>query len=537
MKVVTSKAMRSIDRSAMRDYSMRSIQLMENAGRGVAEVVGAELEEMGVPFDRRRVVVVVGKGNNGGDGFVAARHLSNLGVQVTVLSLSPLKDIKGDAGLNARVWLRMGGAVVYLRSAGGIKKHATLLRHASVIVDGMLGTGLSSPVRTLYAGVIDFINGLKKRVVAIDVPSGIDATTGAILGTAIKASVTATMAAPKTAFFLYPGRAQAGRIDVVDIGLPIGLVTDERLRWNVVTGADMSRVLTERAPDAHKGSCGHLLLLAGSPGHTGAAYMASMGAMRAGAGLVTIGLPASLAPIMERKTTEAMTAALPETADKTLGSASFKEVTKLLKGKSALVVGPGMGCNKEVSALLEMLLGSSLGRGRTKVPMVIDADGLNALTGRLKLLKDAAVKGKLFVLTPHPGEAARLLKISSAEVQGDRLGAAEKLVKRSGCVVVLKGACTIIAAPGAKGAKVYFNTTGNAGLASAGTGDVLSGMIGGLLAQGYAPLTSALVAVYAHGLAADRLALKAGTVGIVATDLLGVIPPLLNSIRCAEEAL
>ncbi len=432
MKVVTSKAMRAIDRSATRDYSMRSIQLMENAGRGVAAVVSAELEEMG--SRRARVAVVVGKGNNGGDGFVAARFLKNSGVSVTVLSLGLMKNFKGDAGVNARTWLKMGGEVVYLKSAGDIKRHATLLKHASVIVDGMLGTGLASPVRGSYADVIDLINGLEKRVVAIDVPSGIDATTGRVLGTSIKASVTATMAAMKTAFFLYPGPALAGRVEVVDIGLPQELVTDERIRWNVITGSDLARVLKARAPDSHKNSCGHLLLLAGSPGHTGAGYMAAMGAMRAGAGLVTIGLPASLEPIMERKTTEAMTAALPETADKTLGVASFKEIGTHLLGKSALVVGPGLGCNKEVSGLLERLLGSAAGRGRSrgKVPMVIDADGLNALAGRLKLLKDATGKGAEVVLTPHPGEAARLLKIKTAGVQADRLGAAEALVKRTG---------------------------------------------------------------------------------------------------------
>jgi NAD(P)H-hydrate epimerase len=479
--------------------------------------------------------VVVGKGNNGGDGFVAARHLLNSGVGVTVLSLASLKDIKGDAGVNAGVWLKMGGEVARLKSAADLKRRATLLRHASVIVDGMLGTGLTSPPRGLYAGVIDFINALGKRVVAIDVPSGIDATTGMVPGVAVKADVTATMAVMKTGFFIYPARALAGRIEVVDIGLPRALVTDESIRWNVITGARLTRVLTGRAPDAHKGSSGHLLLLAGSPGRTGAGYMAAMGAMRAGAGLVTIGLPASLEPIMERKTTEAMTAALPETEERTLGTASFKAIAALLKGKSALVVGPGLGCNEEVSSLMERLLG---GAGRGKVPMVIDADGLNALVGRLKSLKAATGTGRLVVLTPHPGEAARLLNIKSPEVQRDRVGAAEALVKRTGCVVVLKGPCTIVAAPGpgADSPDIYFNTTGNAGLATAGTGDVLSGMIGGLLAGGYTPLESALVAVYTHGLGADRLAAKDGGPGLVATDLLPVIPALLNSLRCAEGA-
>ncbi len=539
MKAVTSKAMRAIDRSAVRDYGMRSIQLMENAGRGVATVVLAELS--GMAATAPRVVVVTGKGNNGGDGFVVARHLHNAGVRVSVLALSGLKEMKGDAGVNAGIWWEMGGEFLSLRSGRDLKKHASLLRHSSIIVDGMLGTGLASPVRGLYAGTIEFINTLEKKVVAIDVPSGMDATTGAVLGVSIRADVTATMASAKTGFFLYPGLAMAGRVEVVDIGLPRGLVEDAGIRWNVITGADLRGFLKGRAPDAHKGVCGHLLVLAGSPGRTGAAYMAAMGAMRAGAGLATIGLPASLEPVMEAKTTEVMTSGLPETADKTLGAVSFEKISMLLEGKSALVIGPGLESSAEVTRLLEKVI-----RG-VEVPVVIDADGLNALGGRLRVLKDASGKGgPNMVLTPHPGEAARLLKVKTREVQADRLGAAEAIAERTGCVVVLKGACTIIAAPGNKGSgrapgskagEVYFNTTGNAGLASAGTGDVLSGMIGGLLVQGYRPLEAAIAAVYVHGLAADQLAGKSGEAGIVATDLLPIIPGVLNSFKCARKGL
>jgi NAD(P)H-hydrate epimerase len=379
----------------------------------------------------------------------------------------------------------------------------------------MLGTGLQDRVKGIYAEVIRQINGLDKKIVSVDVPSGLDATTGGELGVAVHADVTATMALPKTGFFVPPGRTLAGRVEVVDIGVPSKLLTDEAIPWNVTEEADLRRILRPREEDSHKGTHGHVLVLAGSPGKSGAAFMASMGAMRAGAGLTTLGIPESISAAMEAKTTEVMTSGLPETADKTLGVASLDRIGLLLEGKSAVVAGPGLGATTDVSRFMEKLL------RMVKVPAVIDADGLNSISDGF--LRDINTP---LVLTPHPGEAARLLKTTPAKVQADRIGCAQRLSKRCGSIVVLKGACTIIAVPSGR---VFFNTTGNAGLASAGTGDVLSGMIGGLLAQGYGTTEAAIAAVYIHGLAADGIKMEYGEAGMMATDLLARIPGILNS--------
>ncbi|MBI5887748.1 MAG: NAD(P)H-hydrate dehydratase [Deltaproteobacteria bacterium] len=510
MKVCDARHMRSIDGAAVKAYGLRGLQLMENAGRGLAEAVKKEATGL-----NPRVAVIAGKGSNGGDGYAAARHLKNSGFHVEVFSLARIEDLKGDALINARAWQKMG-ELFFILTPAQLKKHVLALRHSSVIVDAIFGTGLSSPVRGISCEVINLINRLGKKVVAADVPSGVDASTGRTLGCAVMADVTATMALMKIGLLLYPGRSLAGRVDVVDIGVPLSLLEDERIRWNIIEDADMRRILRPREVDAHKGAYGHLLVIAGSPGKTGAAYMSSMGAMRAGTGLVTLGIPRSLNPAMEAKTTEVMTAPLAQTAGGTLGTASYEGIRAAAADKSALCIGPGLGKSADIFSLLKKIM-----RG-IRLPVVIDADGLNVLEGNLSLLKEA---GGRVVITPHPGEAARLLGSSAADVQADRLGAAERLAQKSGAIVALKGASTVVAAPDRR---VWINPTGNAGLSTAGTGDVLSGMIGGLLAAGYPPLDAAIAAVYMHGLAADELKKNGIEAGMMATDLLPVIPRILN---------
>lgn len=519
MKVATSAYLRAVDANAVKRYGMRSITLMENAGRGCAQIILRELRRHG-----KRVAVVAGKGDNGGDGFVIARHLKNSGVDVSAVLLAGENELKGDSLVNYRTWRKMGGATATVTTARELRDEATALKHAGVIVDAIFGTGLSQPVRGIYAEVIGFINGLDKKVVSVDVPSGIDATTGAVLGIAVKAAVTATMAMPKAGLYIYPGRDHAGRIEVVDIGVPKALLEDEKNRCFVTTDEDLRRVLKPRSSDTHKGTYGHVLVLGGSTGKTGAAYMSAMGAMRAGAGLATIGLPASLNAVMEAKTTEVMTAPLQQTPDGTLGGASFAGAKKLMEGKSAAVMGPGMGVSDDVAAFVEKLV-----KEARDMPVVIDADGLNSIAGRLGMLKKRRAGA---VLTPHPGEAARLLGMSASSVQSDRVAAAKKISEKSGSVVVLKGAATVIAGPGGE---VYINPTGNAGLATAGTGDVLSGMIGGLLSQGLSALDAAVCAVYIHGACADEIKkANAGDAGMMATDLLALIPRVLNSCTASR---
>ncbi|MFQ5735318.1 MAG: NAD(P)H-hydrate dehydratase [Thermodesulfobacteriota bacterium] len=517
MKISDAKTIRSIDSRAMRLFGIRGLQLMENAGKGVADVVSGALASSGCP--RGRVSIIAGKGNNGGDGYVAARHLANSGARVAVYSLAPQDALKGDAATNAAVWRKMGGQTVTLLTRRDLKRHEADLRHSCVVVDAVFGTGLSCPVKGIFRAVIELMNGLGRTVVSVDVPSGIDATTGAVLGCAVRADVTATMAISKTGLCQYPGVDYAGRVDVVDIGVPRALVEDGSIRWNLIDAEMLGGILASRRGDSHKGTYGHLAVVAGSPGKTGAAYMAAMGAMRTGAGLVTVGVPRGLNPVMEVKTTEAMTVALPETAEGCLGQVSYAGVKALMDGKTALVFGPGLGATEDVFRLLEEVVRN------VAAPMVIDADGLNCLAGRVGILKKAKAP---VVLTPHPGEMARLLKTTAAAVQADRMAAAGELSKRSSAVVVLKGAATVVASPGGQ---IYINPTGSASLATAGTGDVLAGMIGALLCGGHGPAEAAVAAVYAHGLAADRVReANGGEAGMIATDLLGVIPGVINSL-------
>lgn len=525
MKLATADTIREIDRAAVEDYGMTGLQLMENAGRVLAEAVIKEVES-GAAGASRRVVIIAGKGNNGGDGYVAARHLQNAGLNVMVFALAKPNELKGDAAVNSRIWARMGGATAGILTKADINKYASVVRHACVVVDAIFGVGLKKPVKGVYADVIEIVNSIGKRVVAVDVPSGIDAETGAVMGVAIRASLTVTMAMPKSGIYQFPGREYAGKIVVADIGAPAALVAEAGAasRYNLITAHDVRALLRPRKADSHKGNYGHLFVLAGSPGRTGAACLCATGAMRAGAGLVTVGLPQGLEHIMEVKTTEVMTIGLPQTPEHTVGNISYEAACAAGKGKAAFVIGPGLGGNDEVKTLIKKVL---------KVfdaPMVIDADGLNAFVGCVGELRKA--KSPL-VLTPHPAEMARLLNMKTPDVQADRVGAATRLSNMTRATVVLKGAATIVATPDGE---IFINPTGNAGLATAGTGDVLSGMIGGFLSQGYDPVAAAVAAVFIHGSAADEVKATDGEAGMMAQDLLPVIPRVM-AVLCSCKGL
>lgn len=513
MKAADASTIRAVDRVAVEKYGMTGLELMENAGKGVADVVKREMAS-----SAGRIAVIAGKGNNGGDGYVAARHLRNAGFTAAVFSLCRTGELKGDAAANAASWIKMGGEVREILSSADLGSAEPSLRHSSIIIDAIFGTGLEKEVTGIHAEAIDLINSLDKKVISVDIPSGIHATTGAVLGRAVKAHITATMAMPKLGLFLFPGRSFSGAVEVVDIGVPREMIEDEAIRWNVITEADLRNSLKPRKPESHKSTHGHLLVLAGSPGMTGAAYMAAVSAMRAGAGLATLGVPSSLNGIMEVKTTEVMSIGLPETPQRTLGTVSFDAIKTMLPGKTAVVIGPGVGSSDEMKKLIEMLI------KEIKVPLVIDADGLNSIAAEAVMLR--GVKTDV-VLTPHPGEMARLLSASAKDIQSDRMGSALKLVDMTGATVVLKGAGTIIAAPSGS---IYINTTGNPGLATAGTGDVLAGMLGGFLAQGYGIEEAASAAVYIHGLAGDEVKRTQGELGMMAMDLVPLIPRLLNSL-------
>lgn len=519
MRLFDGQAGRRFDALAVKRYGLSILQLMEAAGAGVARIVAGELAEC----KGRRVSVIAGKGANGGDGFVAARHLMAAGVEVKVFCTEPIDSIRGEASVNAAIWMKMGGSVARLSTPRDIERHSAEIRSSDVIVDALFGTGLSSDVKGVAAKIIDLVNGTSSRVVAVDIPSGIDASTGGRLGAAVEADVTAAMAAPKIGSYLYPGRACSGRVEAVDIGLSPEIIDDGAEgkgapRCALITDSLVSATLRPRGVDAHKGSCGHLLVLAGSQGMTGAAYMSGVAAMRAGAGLVTIAIPESLNAVMEAKTTEVMTRPLPEAAGGRLGLVSYDAIREALTGKTAAIIGPGLGTSDELGELAGRLI-KIIDR-----PLLIDASGLDAISQRLHLLKRFKYP---VVLTPHPGEAGRLLGISAHEVQMDRVGAVRAIAKKSGAVVVLKGAGTVIAD---SSGRVFINQTGNPGLATAGTGDVLAGIIGAFLSQGYGAMEAAYCGVHIHGLSSDEIRKGGVEAGMMATDLLPVIPRVLSGL-------
>jgi hydroxyethylthiazole kinase-like uncharacterized protein yjeF len=521
MRLVRSSEMQEMDRLTIQELGVPGAVLMENAARGATRVF---LDHFDPPVGAR-VLLVCGRGNNGGDGYVMARYLSGAGMEVTVMVLSHLDRIGGDALLNLEIIRKMGLEVLEVPTHERWEEYRDRRGSYDFIVDGILGTGLSSLVRGFYAEVIEEINGLKRPVMAIDIPSGLNADTGQVMGVAVRADLTVTFGFPKVGQLVFPGAGLVGRLARIDIGIPDGVASRIPATYNVVEPEDFRDFLSADRPDIHKGDRGHLLVLAGSTGKTGAATLTALGALRAGAGLVTLGIPKSLNPILENKLTEAMTFPLSETSEGSLSLKAEEEVKQLLHGKTALAMGPGLSTHEETTVLVRRIVASC------PLPMVIDADGLNALGSDPGAL--SACKGKA-ILTPHPGEMARLTGFKNAEVQEHRVGVAEEFVKKYGCYLVLKGARTLIAEPDGK---VHVNPTGNPALASGGSGDVLTGLIGGFLARRWPITQAAIGGVYLHGLAADRLAEEMGQTGILAGELLEAIPVLSRALSRGEWPL
>ncbi|HLK11995.1 MAG TPA: NAD(P)H-hydrate dehydratase [Candidatus Binatia bacterium] len=514
MIVTTAAEMRALDRWTIAHGTPGHV-LMERAGAGAARVLRERL-----PAARGRAVVVCGRGNNGGDGFVVARHLKRARFQVETWLLGRPDAVRGDAARMLAAWRRAGGRVESLADDARLGTLRARLARAAVVVDAILGTGLDEPVAGLTAAVIEAINAAPAPVLAIDLPSGLSADTGRPLGTAVRAAVTATFGFAKVGQCIHPGIEHTGSLAVVDIGIPPEAVAAVRPRTALLEAHEVGRLLPARGRDAHKGSFGHVLVIAGSRGKTGAALLAAEGAARSGAGLTTLAAAAALQPLLEGHVREAMTAALPDGPDGTAALGDGTAVDRLLAGRAAVVCGPGLGLAEGTRALVAHVV------RRCSAPLVLDADALNSVAGTDVL---AARPGPT-VLTPHPGEMARLVGADTATVQADRLGVARRLAAAAGVVVVLKGARTVVASP--DGGAVIC-PTGNPGMASGGTGDVLSGIVGGLLAQGLGPADAAALGVFAHGLAGDTVAARRGEVGLLARDLLAELPPTLAGLQAA----
>ncbi|BCR04098.1 bifunctional NAD(P)H-hydrate repair enzyme [Desulfuromonas versatilis] len=508
MKLLTAEEVRELDRQTIEQVGIPGAVLMENAGR---QAVAHLLRRFG-SLRPGPVLVLAGKGNNGGDGYVIARCLLDLGWRVRTLVLGERQAIGGDAGINLEVLLKLGGAVEFAADAAALAEALQRQEPPALIVDALLGTGLSSQVGGLYARAVDWINASGARVLAVDVPSGVDATTGRILGKAVRADLTVTFAAAKVGLAVYPAAERVGELAVAEIGIPAALSRALPDRHLLVEAGEAAALLPARPAAGHKGTFGHLLVVAGSTGKSGAAAMTAEGALRAGAGLVTVGCPRSIHPTLEVKLTEAMTAPLDE-VDGGLSLQAQEQVRELWAGKQVLAIGPGLGLADETRALVRHLV------RECPLPVVLDADGLNSLEGKPAILNQRTAGTA--VLTPHPGEMARLTGLSIAEVEADRLGVARRFATAYGAVLVLKGARTVIALPDGR---LRINASGNPGLATGGMGDVLTGLIAGLIAQGSPAEEAAVLGVFLHGLAADRLRKTLGEAGMTASDLLRELP-------------
>jgi len=521
MRLVSASEMRKIDGLAIDELGIPGTVLMENAARGATRVFLKHFN----PSPGSLIVILCGRGNNGGDGYVIAKYLHERGMCVSVAVFCDMSAVSGDALINLEILKRMNIEITEITDDEQWISFSDTIQKVDFMIDGLFGTGLNSPVRGRFKKAIDYANASAKPIMAVDIPSGLNADNGQVMGTAIKADLTVTFGFPKPGMFVFPGADLVGRIALIDIGIPDVINHRLEAKYDLVEPDEFIGLLYDEKKDVHKGTRGHLLILAGSEGKTGAAALSAIGALRAGSGLVTIGVPKSLNNIFEQKLTEAMTVPLPETEDKSLAIEAKDDILRLLDNKTALAIGPGLSTNPEtVNLVCEVLKESEL-------PVVLDADALNALS----MVPDSLnYLNENIILTPHPGEMGRLTGLSVEEIQSDRIEIARQYAKKWRCNLVLKGARTILSDPLGM---IYINPTGNSALASGGSGDVLTGLISGFLARGLPAVKASLAGIYLHGLAADYLAQEAGEAGILASELSEVIPFLMKSLLMGNHPI
>jgi ADP-dependent NAD(P)H-hydrate dehydratase / NAD(P)H-hydrate epimerase len=516
VRLLSAAESRELDRLSCERYAVASYSLMTRAG----EAVAVALMHRWRHALHQGVLVVAGKGNNGGDGMVAARALMAEQVPVRVILLASASALRGDAARAHAEFVEAGGVVLEVGREAELA--AAMGRRAGVIVDSIFGTGLNAQVKGLARRAIEAINHSGVAVVAVDIASGVNSDSGAVMGAAVRAALTVTFGLAKFGHVSYPGAELCGELEIAEIGFAPAALGEVAPRGRFFDAAEARPYLRARQRNSHKGNYGHVMVIAGSRGKSGAAILASRGALRMGAGLVTASVPEAIAAIVAAGQAELMTEPLADSDGHFDARYVPAVLARLIEGKDALAVGPGIGQSDDSRALMQWLIAEGVAPRR---PMLIDADGLNVVAqiGAAALKRAAGP----VVLTPHPGEAARLLGLGTAEVNADRIGAARRLSDLSGAAVLLKGARTVIAGPGGE---VYVNASGNPGMATPGMGDVLSGMVGALLAQRIEPLDALAVGAFVHGHAADRLATRIGPVGYLAGDLADELPATLAAL-------
>jgi NAD(P)H-hydrate epimerase len=515
MKVVTAEQMKDIDRKTIEKFGIPENVLMERAGAAVA----SRVREL---YEKRKTIVLAGGGNNGGDGIVVARELYNSGWHVRVLLLIKEGKLSPDCLSQFRIAKQMGVPVEFRTEI--TEKDL----HSAIVVDAVLGTGLNKNVEGKMAKAINFLTSSGMPVLSIDIPSGISSDTGQVMGVAVRAEHTVTFGLPKRGHFLYPGAEYTGRLFVEHIGFPEELLTSHELNVDMLEKKTISSFVPSRPTYSHKGTYGHVFVIAGSRGKTGAALMVAKSCMRTGSGLVTVGVPESLMDVFQSRVTEEMTLPLPDRGGGSLSSKAIEPILQFLSRKAdILCIGPGIGVSDETEKVIEAVVKSSL------APIVIDADGINSITNT-GVFKNVQTP---LILTPHPGEMSRLLSKSPkgkdpssslAAIEQDRINTALSFARDEGVYLVLKGVPTIVAAPQGK---AFMNSTGNAGMATGGAGDVLTGIIASFLGQGLNPLNASTLGVYIHGLAGDIAAAEKGKHSLVASDIIESLPLAFRRLK------
>jgi len=512
MYIVKAKEMQEIDKQTINTFGLPGLVLMENAGRSAVEY----FMETFIDIKHKKVAIIAGRGNNGGDGFVIARYLFSKNIDVKIYLCCSEDVVKGDAKTNLNLCYNMGVEIIELFDQEKFEEYELSMAHRNIWIDALLGTGLKSEVKGYYKYIIDYVNSLKKPVFSVDIPSGLNADTGKICGSAIMAKATITFGLAKIGLVVYPGASYVGSLKIADIGIPPKIVETLNPKQNLLTEDMIKSYIKPRIPEAHKGTTGHIMVIAGSKGKTGAAAMTAMSAMRSGAGLVTLGIAESINNIMETQVLEAMTLPLSENESGFLSMDAFEDIMVNLDNKKCLALGPGLGMSEETGKLVRKLI------QEVNIPIVLDADGINHLERHTEILH--SIKAPM-ILTPHPGELARLLDMSVSDLLEDRITIVKEFTEEFKVHLVLKGAKSVIGHPYQS---VYINPTGNSGMASGGMGDVLTGIIASFIGQGY-PLEFAIrTAVYIHGMAGDILEVEKGVFGYLASDIMLILPKVIN---------
>ena len=511
MKILTAKQIRELDRLSTEQYGIPSILLMENAGMRVVEALEERFEEL----EDLAIGIICGKGNNGGDGFVVARQLIQKGIYPFVFLLGPEEDVAGDAKTNLDILKAIGFPPTIISSEDDWDEEKLELIDVDIIVDAIFGTGLTKPVAGLHRAVINSLRNdfPAAEIISIDLPSGLPADSGHPIGPAVEADATVTFTALKPCLVLSPNHECAGDVILADIGNPEELLDSPDFQMELIVPEEFEAAREERSSESNKGDYGKILVIGGSTGKSGAAAMAGQSALRSGGGLVTVAVPESVLPIVAASMPELMTAVLPNTT---------AEVLALLEGKSVLAIGPGLGTDNLVQEMIRSVVSSA------RIPTVVDADGLNAFSGQCEALRGD--DNHEVIVTPHPGEMARLIGKDIPFVTSNRVDVARDFAIANNVHVVLKGFRTVIAA--SDGA-VYINITGNPGMATGGTGDILTGMIAGIIGQEHLGsfIERLCLAVYLHGLAGDLAAEELGEESMTATDILRFLPAAWKQLR------